>query len=162
MSIVNVWAPKMKTCWSGSHIRTRYSNNRTWALMPGIRKYFKRPQSLNAAMVGGWFSAFVLSSSCSRSHHSSTMFVAIYLHKKHTKMINDLIHEMNLFYWLNFSKKNWVMRYSQVTYYAQCELLVGGLRPTCENESFSQVPYGPPARMPPRIYGSKTNLKQNF
>ena len=162
MLMANVWAPTMKTCWSGPHIWTRYSSNRTWTLMPGIQKYFKRPQSLNATMVGGWFSAFALSSSCYRSLHSSTMIMAIYLHKKHTNMINDLIHEINFFYWLNISNFFWVLCCLQVPYYAQCELLAGGLRPTCENDSFSQVLYGPPTRMPPCRYGLKNTLKQKF
>jgi hypothetical protein len=91
----------MNTCWFGSHIRTKYSSNRTWALMPGIRKYFKRPQSFSAAMVGGWFLALALSSSCSRSRHSNTMIVANNLHKTHINMVNDLINKINFFYWLN-------------------------------------------------------------
>jgi hypothetical protein len=31
----------MKTCWSGSHIQTRYSNKRTWALIPGIQNILR-------------------------------------------------------------------------------------------------------------------------
>ena len=133
MSIVNVWAPTMKTCWSRSHIRTKYSSNRTWALMPVMQKYFKRPQSLSAAMVGGWFSALALSSSCSHSFHSNTMIVASNLHKKHINMVNDLINEINIFYWLNVAQF--------------FELCIVRRRPTLHSENFSQAAFGPPARM---------------
>jgi hypothetical protein len=42
---------------------------------------------------------------------------------------------------------------------AQCENLAGGLRLTCENASFSQAPYGLPARMPNAHVGFKKPLE---
>ena len=123
----------MNTCWSGSHIQTKYSNNRTWALMPGMQKYFKRPQSLSAAMVGGWFSALALSSSCSHSRHYNTMIVASNLHKTHINMVNDFINKINFFYWLN------VAHFFE--FCVVCKWL------TLHSVNFSQAAYGPPMRM---------------
>ena len=43
--------------------------------------------------------------------------------------------------------------------FTQHEILTGALKPTCENLRFSQVPNGPPARMPERIYWPQNGLK---
>jgi hypothetical protein len=89
----NVWNPTWKTCWSTSHICTRYSNSLTWALIPEIRKNFKRPQSHKVEIVHGLFLTIASYSSCSLSCHSRTMVIAKYLHKTHKKkVINSLQH----------------------------------------------------------------------
>jgi hypothetical protein len=33
------------------------------------------------------------------------MFMAIYLHKEHKRRINDFVHDLDLFHWLNILKK---------------------------------------------------------
>jgi hypothetical protein len=49
--------------------------------------------------------------------------MVINLHGNHVKIVNDLKHEKNWFYWLNIIKIFWALRCSQVAYSAQCELL---------------------------------------
>jgi len=43
--------------------------------------------------------------------------------------------------------------------FTQREILVGALKPTYENLRFSQVPNGPLARIPERIYRPQNGLK---
>ena len=93
----NVWTPTWNTCWLRSHICTRYSNNLTWALIPRIRKNFRRPQSHKATMVPRLFPAIASSSSCSLSCHSRTMVIAKCLHKKHKKKVSNSLQDLVYF-----------------------------------------------------------------
>ena len=77
-------------------------------------------------------------------------------------MVSDFIHEIKFLQLVKRCIKFWILRYSQVGYYVQCEILTGCLKPTCENGSFSQAPYGPPARMLPSAQGLTNWIKTWF
>jgi hypothetical protein len=89
ISRFSVWTPTWNNYWSTSHMWTRYSNNLSWALMPGILKNFNSPQSWRVATVPGSFSMMVSSCSCYISRHSSIVMVK-HLHKSHERRVSKL------------------------------------------------------------------------
>ena len=71
------WTPTWNTCWSMSHIWTKYSNNLSWALMPWILKKFNKPHCRREFMVPRSFKAIASSSSCSLYLHSNIFSIKI-------------------------------------------------------------------------------------